>query len=72
MTAEQAITRAQAIALERDWPWLPPVRAVRRRSLFIGPARWEVWSNADMLGSNVRVVIDDATGKVLTQAFLPR
>jgi hypothetical protein len=72
MTAEQAITRAQTLARERDWLWLPPVRAVRRRAFFIGPARWEVRSNADMIGSNVRVVIDDATGTVLTQAFLPR
>ena len=72
MTAEQAITHAQAIALERRWLWLPPVRAVRRRAFFIGPARWEVWSNADTIGSNVRVVIDDVSGTVLTQTFLPR
>jgi len=73
MTAEQAIACARAIALERGWPWWPPVRAARRRTFFfIGPPRWEVWSNADMRGSNVRVVIDDATGAVLAQGFMPR
>ena len=72
MSSEEAIERARQIARERHWAWQPPIRARRRRTFFIGPARWEVWSNADMRGSNVRVVIDDATGTVLTQAFLPR
>lgn len=72
MTADEAIERARQIARERQWTWEPPIRARRRRSLFVGPARWEVWSNADMRGSNVRVVIDDATGKVLTRVLLPR
>jgi hypothetical protein len=72
MTSEQAIACARTIAFDRDWPWLPPVRAARRRPFFIGPVRWEVWSNADMRGLNVRVVIDDASGRVLTQLFVPR
>jgi hypothetical protein len=40
--------------------------------LFFGVAHWEVWTNAETLGMNVRVEIDDSTGKVRHKAFLPR
>lgn len=41
--------------------------------LFIfGAAYWELWTNAECRGMNVRVEIDDATGRVRQKAFLPR
>jgi len=73
MTAERAEAVAKAAAADEGWPWQDPVRVRRqRRWLFIGPTRWEVWTNADSLGSNVRVVIDDASGDVKEKHFLPR
>jgi hypothetical protein len=47
------------------------VRRLRVGILF-GRARWEVWTNADSLGSNVRIVIDERTGQILEKRFLPR
>ena len=73
MTADEALGLARAAAAGEGWPWQEPVRARRQRAwLLFGPARWEILTNADSLGSNVRVVIDEATGGVLEKRFLPR
>jgi hypothetical protein len=71
MTENEAISVAEAEAAKNDWPWHEPIRASRRRSLFQG-AKWEVVSNADRIGCNVRVLIDDGDGSVITAAFCPR
>jgi hypothetical protein len=55
------------------WPWKEPARVRRLRvGILFGRARWEVWTNADSLGSNVRIVIDERTGQILEKRFLPR
>ena len=46
--------------------------ARRRPFVFFGAAYWSVWTNADSLGMNVSIEIDDATGQVRRKAFLPR
>jgi len=71
MTESEAVSVAKAEADKRDWPWHDPVRATRRRSLFRG-RKWEVVSNADKIGCNVRVLIDDGDGSVIKAAFCPR
>ena len=73
MTTEDALRIARAVAEEKGWPWLEPVMVSRRRAfLFFGAAHWEVRTNAGSLGMNVRVEIDDTTGKVRQKGFLPR
>ncbi len=73
MTVAETLRLARAVAEEKGWPWQEPVKVSRRRSfLFFGAAHWEVWTNAECLGMNVRVEIDDATGQVRQKAFLPR
>ncbi len=72
MTHEQVIAIARGIALEEGWLWLEPVRAIRFRQWLIGPARWEVRSNAGHRGCSVKVVVDDTTGTVRKKGFLPR
>lgn len=73
MTHDGAIGIAHTAADKQNWTWREPVNALRVRSWFIfGKARWQVWSNAGMRGSNVIVEIDDATGQVLRKNFAPR
>lgn len=73
VTADEALNLARAVAAAEGWPWQEPVQVRRqRRWLFFGSARWEIWTNADSLGSNVRIVIDDASGEVEEKHFLPR
>jgi hypothetical protein len=71
MTPNDALELARKVATEKGWAWLEPVRVTKKRRWFrfVG---WIVISNADGLGCNVRVEIDDATGRTTTAAFLPR
>jgi hypothetical protein len=73
VTADEVQAVARAAAIAEGWPWEEPVRVRRQRSwLFFGRARWEVWTNADSMGSNVRVVIDETTGEIQEKHFLSR
>lgn len=72
MTEEEAIAVARSVADANGWPWLEPTRVRKYRSWWIGPALWEVQSNAESLGMNARVVLEDATGQVREKGYLPR
>ena len=73
MTRDEAIARARALAQERGWTWHEPVNAdLGRAWVVLGARRWTVTSNAGSLGTNVHVVLDDATGAVIRAAFWPR
>lgn len=72
MTSDEAIKLAEAAARAEGWEWKGTVRASPRRPLLFGKAYWEVVSNADKIGSGVRVKIEDATGKVLSKTRQPR
>jgi hypothetical protein len=73
VTADEALGLARATALAEGWPWQEPARERRQRAwVLFGRARWEIWTNADSMGSNVRIVIDEGTGQILEKRFLPR
>ena len=73
MTQDQAIAATKKLADEKGWTWLEPVEArLRKRWIFWGPRRWDILSNCRGRGCNVHVVIDDETGAVCEQAYLPR
>lgn len=71
MTEADALAKAQAAAEAKGLPWQPPTIA-RRSGGWFGPKRWRVTSNAGMRGSNVVVVLEDASGAVLEVRALPR
>lgn len=66
MTDDDAIAIAKRVAAERGWRWEGRVKVSRK---LLGG--YEVRTNADMLGSNVRVELD-RDGNVTTAAWLPR
>jgi len=72
VTELEAVEIAQTIARGNGWLWLPPVQARRYRPWFFGAPRWVIWTNAESLGVNVRVVLDDRDGRVLEKGFMPR
>jgi hypothetical protein len=72
MTRERAVELAQEVARREGWPWIEPIRATRFRRWWVGPITWEVVSNADKRGMNVRIVIDGSSGRILEKRFLPR
>lgn len=71
MTANEALNLARRLATDRGWPWLEPVH-VRKKRRWFRFCGWIIYSNADCLGSNVQVEIDNATAKVVSAAYLPR
>ena len=72
MTGEEALERARAIAAEKGWPWLDPVSVRKVRPFLLGSVRWVVMTNAERRGMNVRIVLDDASGRILAEGYLPR
>ena len=73
ISEEEAIEIARRVAVEKGWRWQEPVKAHRTRAfIFFGRSEWEVLTNADMRGTNVRVVVDAQDGTVLRAAYLPR
>jgi hypothetical protein len=73
MTRETALELAKGEAMAREWPWEEPIDAhLTRHMVWFGRREWVVRSNMSHRGRNVTVVIDDATGKVVSSAFAPR
>jgi hypothetical protein len=72
MTQMRAIDLAREIARTEGWSWREPVKATYIRRWLLGSAAWEIISNCDSRGMNVKILIEDATGRILTKAFLRR
>lgn len=52
--------------------WVELAAALFRRGWFGRPGKWEISSNAKGLGARVHVVLDDSTGAVLKEDYVPR
>lgn len=73
MSAEEAIAIARSIAEREGWPWQEPILANRYRTfVFFGKRVWHVLTNAEHLGGNVNVHLDDVTGEVVAKGFARR
>ena len=79
MNKDEAIAKAKKIAEEQNWPWREPFNATlieettggwfsRKQSKKL----WRVVSNADKIGANVNITIDNETGEVVRKAYSPR
>jgi hypothetical protein len=72
MTRDEAINIAEAVAEREGWIWIEPVQAIRFRRWFLGSVCWEIISNAESRGCNVRVTIEEKSKKVCRKSFLAR
>jgi hypothetical protein len=72
MTRDRAIALAREVAMAKGWFWLEPVQAICFRRWWIGSKVWEVISNRDKRGMNVRIVINDMTGQIIENNFFSR
>lgn len=72
MTNEEVLTIAKQAAISEGWSWKEPIRITKSRRFLFGTTRWIVISNSDKIGANVRVEIDEATGKILSKNYAPR
>ena len=62
----EALSIAQIECEKRGWPWWQPIIAKSKWGI------WEVWTNADERGGNVRILIKKDTGEVIKASLLPR
>ncbi len=78
MTREEAIDRARKAAEAQGWPWEGPIRAALHKPSWIErlfekrTGSWGVFSNINMRGANVRILLDDESGEILGKWFAPR
>lgn len=72
MTTQEVLTIAKQVAISEGWSWKEPIKVTKSRGFLFGATRWVVISNSDKIGSNVRIEIDEATGKILSKNYLPR
>lgn len=66
LSRDQALRAAQSECRRRGWPWTLPVIVERWGS------GYEVWTNAECRGGNVRVRVDGASGAVTHAHFARR
>ena len=72
LTTERVLEISKAAVVERNWPWLQPVEVHQRRAwLILGKRQWHVLTNARARGANVRLVIDDESGRVTKSWVAP-
>ena len=62
MNEDELLSLAKQIAMEKEWPWLPPVQIKRKRRL-LGNPYWTILTNCEGRGANVYIEIDDSTQK---------
>lgn len=69
---ETAIEIARTRATENGWTFAEPVQVVHRRGWFGQSDRFEIETNAGMLGTKSSFTIDAKTGEVISEGYLPR
>ena len=67
-----AIRIARERAQQNGWAFAEPLGVVHRRSWFGRPGRFEIETNAGKLGTKARFVIDEATGEIEAEGYIPR
>jgi len=73
MTREEVLGLVRRVAAEEGWPYSEPVLVTRKRPWFRNSGgTWEVFTNRNFIGGNIRMVVDDGTGKILSKGFIPR
>lgn len=71
ITAEAALEVVRSAATERGWPWFEPT-SVRYKRPLLGRPRWEIVTNIESRGQNVRASVDVTSGEVVRISFGPR
>jgi hypothetical protein len=75
MYREEAIAIAKDVAKQNRWTWTGEIRATYHKPIPVlgwilrQHAKWRIMSNADDVGYNVMVTIDDVTRQVLSKRF---
>jgi hypothetical protein len=70
---EEAIEIARARATQNGWGFGQPLQVIHRRPWFKKTGgRFEIETNANRLGTKARFVVDEDTGAILDEGYIPR
>lgn len=73
ITEAQAVAIARARAEEKGWGFAEPIAVVAREAWFSKHVlRYEIETNAGMLGTKARFVIDAESGAIKSEGYIPR
>lgn len=73
MTEDEVLEIVRRVAAEEGWPYSEPVLVTRRRPwLRRTGGTWEIFTNRNFMGGNIRIVVDDDTGEIVNKGFIPR
>lgn len=67
-----AVEIARTRAIELGWGFGEPLDVIHHRGWFGSWGRYSIETNAGKLGTKVRFVIDDMTGAILSEGYIPR
>ena len=67
-----AIEIARARAAQNGWAFGGQLEVLHRRGWFGRHDRFEIETNAGVLGTKARFVVDAETGAVLSEGYIPR
>lgn len=67
-----AIEIARKRAALKGWGFGEPLLVVHRRGWFGQHDRFEIETNAGMLGTKARFTVDAVTGEILSEGYIPR
>jgi hypothetical protein len=62
VSKDRAMDIARGECERRGLVWLEPVRVHRHYG------NWSVWTNADKIGGNIRIIVDSRNGQVVSIA----
>jgi hypothetical protein len=69
---DSAIEIARARAAQNGWAFGGQLQVLHRRGWFGQHDRFEIETNAGMLGTKARFVVDAQTGAILSEGYIPR
>ena len=71
MNSDRAVAIAKGAAEAHGWVWQEPLHVTRRRQFFLfGPISWHITTNAMSRVDNVRVFVDERSGRVKVRSFV--
>lgn len=68
----KAIDIAQQRAIKNGWAFIEPVVVNIRKTWGGKITKYEIESNAEVLGSKARFIIDAATGEIISEGYISR
>lgn len=69
---DQAIDIARKRSQENDWAFAEPLNVIHRQGWFGKAGRYEIETNSGKRGTKAQFTIDEKTGDIISEGYIPR